>query len=156
LLGVVGWKGRFLPFWRVWGAGNSDTALSNYLLFLHAVARASDARENFEQPRGDSAARPSDANLLPTLQIRDWSTRDYTFFLNTLGVGLCFFSLIAGALQRYFHNYKWVQLAGICMRAIGMGLVFFATGEHATDVNLVMAQVMISLGVSLEFSLRAG
>ena len=80
----------------------------------------------------------------------------HTFFLNTLGVGLCFFSLIAGALQRYFHNYKWVQLAGICMRAIGMGLVFFATGEHATDVNLVMAQVMISLGVSLEFSLRAG
>ncbi|ORY68053.1 major facilitator superfamily domain-containing protein [Leucosporidium creatinivorum] len=80
--------------------------------------------------------------------IRDWSTREYTFFLNTLGVGLCFFSLIAGGLQRYFHNYKWVQLAGICMRAIGMGLVFLATGDNATDVNLVMAQVMISLGGS--------
>lgn len=42
--------------------------------------------------------------------VKDWSTRDYTFFLNTLGVGLCFFGIIAGVIQRVTHRYKYLQV----------------------------------------------
>ncbi|KAI5479989.1 MFS transporter, siderophore-iron transporter [Pseudohyphozyma bogoriensis] len=63
---------------------------------------------------------------------KDWSYRNYTFWGNTLSVGLCFFGLVSGAAQRYTHN--------------GVGLQFYGFGEHATDGVLVAAQIVISIG----------
>lgn len=50
--------------------------------------------------------------------IKDWSTRDYTFYLNAATVAGCVFSLVAGVLQRYTHDYKRVQIAGVAIRAL--------------------------------------
>ncbi|KAJ2956538.1 hypothetical protein NQZ79_g7636 [Umbelopsis isabellina] len=78
--------------------------------------------------------------------IKDWSLRDYTFWTNELGVGLCAFSFVAALLNRYTHQYKYTQLAGIIIRAIGMGLIFWGVGPNATDATLVIATLVVSLG----------
>jgi hypothetical protein len=56
---------------------------------------------------------------------------------------------MAGALQRYFHNYKYIQLTGLCIRVIGMALLFYAAQGHATTAVFVSAQVVSGMGVSL-------
>ncbi len=76
----------------------------------------------------------------------DWTTKEYTYFSQCLGVGLCVFAFPAGFVMAYTHSYKWPQLFGICARIIGMALVFYGTYEHATDVVLVMSQIMIGIG----------
>ena len=48
--------------------------------------------------------------------VKDWDTKSYTMFSNILTVGLCFFGIIAGLLQRYFHRYKVIQLVGLFLR----------------------------------------
>ncbi|KAK4054221.1 hypothetical protein OIV83_001247 [Microbotryomycetes sp. JL201] len=78
--------------------------------------------------------------------IKDWPLREYNWFLNTLGVSLCLFGIVAGVLMRYTHRYKWLQLFGLCVRAIAMGLTFWAVGENATDVALVWSQILIGIG----------
>lgn len=35
-----------------------------------------------------------------------------------LGVGLCFFGLVAGLIQRYTHRYKYLQMSGLAIRAM--------------------------------------
>ena len=113
-------------------------------------------------------------NFCPTDYVirNDWTTKEYTYFSQCLGVGLCVFAFPAGFVmacktQRTSvpatrpssplttplppahadtHSYKWPQLFGICARIIGMALVFYGTYEHATDVVLVMSQIMIGIG----------
>jgi hypothetical protein len=50
--------------------------------------------------------------------VKDWSLRDWTFYTNTLTVGLCVFGLLAGLIQRYTHRYKFLQIFGLCIRAL--------------------------------------
>lgn len=54
---------------------------------------------------------------------------------------------MAGALQRYFHNYKYIQLTGLCIRVIGMALLFYAAQGHTTTAVFVSAQVVAGMGV---------
>jgi hypothetical protein len=58
--------------------------------------------------------------------IKDWSLRDYTFWTNELGVGLCAFSFVAALINRYTHQYKYTQLAGIIIRAMYVSYYFCA------------------------------
>ncbi|KAM0789489.1 hypothetical protein ACM66B_000309 [Microbotryomycetes sp. NB124-2] len=81
-----------------------------------------------------------------TYAIKDWSLQNYTWFLNTLGVSLCLFGVVAGLAMRYTHRYKWIQLFGLCVRAVGAGLTFWAVGDNATDVALVWSQITIGIG----------
>ncbi|KAI5479985.1 hypothetical protein MNV49_002275 [Pseudohyphozyma bogoriensis] len=76
----------------------------------------------------------------------EWSYRNYVFFLNTLGVGLCTFGLLVGLCHRVTHRFKAWQLMGVCIRVIGMALVYYGTGDNASDAVLIMSQVLISLG----------
>lgn len=39
-----------------------------------------------------------------------------------------------------------LQIVGICIRMVGMGLTLWARGEHASDVALVWTQILIALG----------
>ncbi|ORY72385.1 major facilitator superfamily domain-containing protein [Leucosporidium creatinivorum] len=84
--------------------------------------------------------------------IRDWSTRNYTFFVNSANVCGCFFSLVAGLALRYTHRYKASQLGGIAVRLVGMGILYYATGDKATDAALVMAQLLVSGGTACQAS----
>ncbi|KAJ7895517.1 hypothetical protein B0H14DRAFT_3125227 [Mycena olivaceomarginata] len=56
--------------------------------------------------------------------VKDWSLTNYTYFTNTVTVGLCVFGVCAGALQRITHRYKYIQRAGLCITIIWQGLVF--------------------------------
>ncbi|GAA6024044.1 hypothetical protein JCM10207_004501 [Rhodosporidiobolus poonsookiae] len=78
--------------------------------------------------------------------ITDWNLRNYTFFLNTLTVGLCVFGLVAGLIQRYTREYKILQIVGLCIRTAGLGLTFYARGRNATDAALVWTQILIAMG----------
>lgn len=42
--------------------------------------------------------------------------KDYTYIMNILTVGLCFFSVLAGLVQRYTHRFKYLQLSGLAIR----------------------------------------
>ncbi|GAA5921965.1 hypothetical protein JCM6882_005919, partial [Rhodosporidiobolus microsporus] len=78
--------------------------------------------------------------------VKDWSLRDWTFFTNTLTVGLCVFGLLAGLLQRLTHSYKIWQIFGLCVRSVGLGLTLHARGANATDAELVWTQILIAIG----------
>jgi hypothetical protein len=38
--------------------------------------------------------------------VKDWSLENWTYFTNTLTVGLCVFGLLAGLILRATHRYK--------------------------------------------------
>ncbi|PBK61276.1 MFS general substrate transporter [Armillaria solidipes] len=81
-----------------------------------------------------------------TWVIKDWTTREWTYFNKTMTVGLCVFGIVGGLIQRYTHRYKALQFTGLCIRIIGMGLTFYARGDNATDVALVWTQLLIAIG----------
>lgn len=88
---------------RRWRLGESSTNMGN----LPGSGDSSSGPRPLFRARNSARSAISEANVFSTtLQIRDWSTRNYTFYLNCLGVALCFFSIIGGGLQRWFHNYK--------------------------------------------------
>ncbi|KAL1742280.1 hypothetical protein HDZ31DRAFT_75610 [Schizophyllum fasciatum] len=77
----------------------------------------------------------------------DWTLFGYTYYSYTETLTLCFFGIIAGAIQRVTHRYKYLQLSGLCIRAIGQGIQLYAIKNPSTVV-LVMAQVVSCLGGS--------
>ncbi|TFK94589.1 MFS general substrate transporter [Polyporus arcularius HHB13444] len=78
--------------------------------------------------------------------VKDWSFRDYTFFNNTLTVGLCFFGIVAGLLMRITHRYKYIQVTGLCIRSLGLGLRLHTSIKGNPTAELVMTQILISMG----------
>ncbi|WVQ77958.1 hypothetical protein IAT38_000038 [Cryptococcus sp. DSM 104549] len=78
--------------------------------------------------------------------VYDYNDKDYTYILNILTVGLCFFSACCGLIQRYTHRYKYLQISGLGFRIIGMGLNFLAVNGNSSNAVIVASRVMISLG----------
>ncbi|WVQ71398.1 hypothetical protein IAR50_000932 [Cryptococcus sp. DSM 104548] len=78
--------------------------------------------------------------------VTDYDAKQYTYMGNILTVGLCFFAVLAGVIQRYTHRFKYLQLAGLGIRIIGMGLGFMAVNGHLTTAVMVSSRVLISLG----------
>ncbi|WVQ72881.1 hypothetical protein IAR50_002442 [Cryptococcus sp. DSM 104548] len=77
--------------------------------------------------------------------IVDYSDRDYTFFSNTLSVATCSLAVFAGLAMRVTHRFKMIQIIGLCVRCIGMGLAYMATKSPTTAV-LVCCRVLMGLG----------
>lgn len=53
--------------------------------------------------------------------------------------------LIAFAV-RYFGNYKWIVVAGICIKIIGGGLMYRYRNIDSSTAQLVMGQVVFGIG----------
>lgn len=77
-----------------------------------------------------------------TMVVLNLSTQDWVYFSNTLTMGLCFFGVVAGVVFRIFHRYKAFQVAGCCIKIIGMGLAVKATKDGAS-VNILTAAVVL-------------
>ncbi|KAF9055230.1 MFS general substrate transporter [Hymenopellis radicata] len=78
--------------------------------------------------------------------ITDWSFTNYTYYSYTQTLVLCFFGIVAGAIQRYTHRYKFLQLFGLALRCVGLGVQYLAsTGQQSTAV-LVLSLVIPSIG----------
>ncbi|KAH8929000.1 MFS general substrate transporter [Atractiella rhizophila] len=78
--------------------------------------------------------------------VTDWSLKDWTYFTQTLTVGLCVFGLMAGLIIRVTHRFKYLLIIGHCIKTIGMGLTLYARGDNATAVALVWTQILIAIG----------
>lgn len=80
------------------------------------------------------------------LVVKDWTTTEWGYFVNTSTVGLCVFGLLAGVIQRTTHKYKFLQIFGLCVRIIAMGITYWARGANANTSALVFSQILNSLG----------
>lgn len=75
---------------------------------------------------------------------KPWSYQNWVYYGNTLTLALCIFGPIAGLLQRWTHRYKAIQIFGLCMKIIGMGILL--DGHRATDNTAAMVLSMILIG----------
>lgn len=90
-------------------------------------------------------------SLYPTTQSRDvdgyTDTADWNRYTNAETVGLCVFGIMVGALLRLTHRYKGIQITGLCIRIIGMGIVVYtATRVTVSTAAFAVIPVLIALG----------
>ncbi|KAL0569960.1 hypothetical protein V5O48_012001 [Marasmius crinis-equi] len=78
--------------------------------------------------------------------VEDWSVRDWTYFNNTMTICLCIFGVVAGLIFRWTHRYKFLQILGLCVKIIGIGILL--NGKKATQSvgAFAMSQVLIGAG----------
>ncbi|KAF5366833.1 hypothetical protein D9758_006517 [Tetrapyrgos nigripes] len=78
--------------------------------------------------------------------VKDWSVSSWTYFNNTMTLALCVFGIVAGLAFRWTHRYKPLQIIGLCIKIIGIGILL--KGHRATDDTgaLAMSQVLIGMG----------
>ncbi|KAK0387683.1 hypothetical protein NLU13_3928 [Sarocladium strictum] len=77
---------------------------------------------------------------------KPWSYQDWVYYGNTLTLALCIFGPVAGLLQRWTHRYKAIQLVGLALKIIGMGIML---DGHRATINtgaMVMCQTLIGAG----------
>lgn len=78
--------------------------------------------------------------------IKNWSYKNWNYFSNSLGLGLCFFGLIVGIVMRLTHRSKFIQIFGLALQVIAMGITLGARYGKAHDVSLVWSQLLIGIG----------
>lgn len=78
---------------------------------------------------------------------RSRSAIDWNRYTNAETVGLCVFGIIIGALLRLTHRYKGIQILGLCIRIIGMGIVVYTTTRvTVSTAAFAVIPVLIALG----------
>ena len=90
-----------------------------------------------------------------TYIVSNWSLQGWTYFSNTLTLALCSFGVVAGALQRLTHRYKFLQVMGLCIKIIGYGLLISPHGKTATTSTAVLAASSAVTGIGGAFSVVA-
>ncbi|KAK8438506.1 hypothetical protein ACI3LY_004816 [Candidozyma auris] len=78
--------------------------------------------------------------------VRDWDNEHWTYFNNTLTMGLCVFGVVAGILMRLTHRFKIYQYFGVIMAILGSAIML--DGRTASDktVTLVWASLLDGIG----------
>ncbi|KAJ4259588.1 hypothetical protein NW762_007518 [Fusarium torreyae] len=84
-----------------------------------------------------------------TLIAKDWSYQNWVYYGNTLTLALCIAGPLVGLAQRWTHRYRTIQIAGLCIKIIGMGILI--DGRKATDNTgaLVMSMILVGFGGSM-------
>ncbi|KAK1623298.1 major facilitator superfamily domain-containing protein [Colletotrichum phormii] len=80
---------------------------------------------------------------------KPWSSQDWVYY-NTLTLALCIFGMVAGLLQRWTHRYKMLQIFGLCIKIIGIGIMI--DGPRATNSTAPMVISLIMVGAGGAFS----
>ncbi|CAE7200818.1 unnamed protein product [Rhizoctonia solani] len=78
--------------------------------------------------------------------VTGWNTREWVYFNNTMTITLCVFGMVAGLVLRFTGRYKFLQIAGLCIRSLGLGLMVAANGAIAPTAQLVWTQILIGIG----------
>ncbi|UNI17626.1 hypothetical protein JDV02_003956 [Purpureocillium takamizusanense] len=81
---------------------------------------------------------------------KPWSYQDWVYYGNTLTLALCVFGVVAGLIQRWTHRYKALQLLGLALKIVGMGIML--DGRRATVDTAPMVISMILVGCGGAFS----
>ena len=50
--------------------------------------------------------------------VKPWSLVDATYFTETQTVALTFFGIMGGLIMRFTGRYKWMLVAGLCIRLL--------------------------------------
>ncbi|KAK7422838.1 hypothetical protein QQX98_001400 [Neonectria punicea] len=84
-----------------------------------------------------------------TLIAKDWSYQNWVYYGNTLTLALCIAGPLVGLAQRWTHRYRAIQIVGLCVKIIGMGVLI--DGHQATNNTgaLVVSMVLIGFGGSM-------
>lgn len=80
------------------------------------------------------------------LVVKPWSLINVTYFTSTQTVALTVFGILAGLLMRVMHRYKWLLVAGLCIRLLGAGLMIHSRGANASDAEVVWTQILQGFG----------
>ncbi|KAM0811730.1 putative Major facilitator superfamily domain-containing protein [Seiridium cardinale] len=85
--------------------------------------------------------------LLPMLP--DRMHQDWVYYINILVLVLCVARPIVGLLQCWTHRYSSMQIIGLGIKTIGMGILI--DGDMATNyiAALVIAMVLVGFGGSM-------
>ncbi|CUA71763.1 Siderophore iron transporter 3 [Schizosaccharomyces pombe 972h-] [Rhizoctonia solani] len=80
--------------------------------------------------------------------VKDWDTRSWVYFNNSVNVTTSVFNLIGGLILKYTHRYKYLQACGLGIRVIGIGLLIapHTNGAVVSTVQLVWSQILIGIG----------
>lgn len=71
----------------------------------------------------------------------------YLDYNNILTMTLCSCGVVAGIVHRVTHRYKLLQIIGLCIKIVGMGLFVDRRGVH-DYARLVIAQCFVGIGGS--------
>lgn len=77
---------------------------------------------------------------------KPWSIADWTYYNNTLTLSLCVFGLVAGLIQRWTHRYKHLQIVGLVIKIIGIGILLKGKQATLNTVAMVMSPVLVGMG----------
>nr|ODN90426.1 hypothetical protein L203_01534 [Cryptococcus depauperatus CBS 7841] len=84
------------------------------------------------------------SSIITMFVVGDWSDKDYQYWLKILTVGLCFFGVIAGLVQKFTHSdamlvmgSAMISMGGACS-VVGSQVATRASVPHA-DMALAMA-----------------
>uniref|UniRef100_A0A0B7K121 Major facilitator superfamily (MFS) profile domain-containing protein n=1 Tax=Bionectria ochroleuca TaxID=29856 RepID=A0A0B7K121_BIOOC len=77
---------------------------------------------------------------------KPWSQQNWVYYGNTLTLALCIFGIIAGLLQRWTHRYKAIQLVGLCLKIIGMGIMLDGRRATISDAAMIISLILIGAG----------
>ncbi|KAM5345835.1 hypothetical protein ACJ41O_011696 [Fusarium nematophilum] len=84
-----------------------------------------------------------------TLIAKDWSYQNWVYFGNTMTLALCIAGPLVGLAHRWTHRYRTIQIIGLCVKIVGMGILL--SGRQATNSTaaLVMSMILIGFGGSM-------
>lgn len=77
---------------------------------------------------------------------KPWSYQDWVYYGNTLTLSLCVFGVVAGLLQRWTHRYKAIQLFGLVLKIIGIGIMLDGRRATINTAAMVISVIMIGAG----------
>lgn len=75
------------------------------------------------------------------------STSNWGYVVNALSTcALSLFGLLAGLYLRFFHRYKLLQIGGLMIRIVAMGLYLYGRNGNLTTMVVAWSQILNSLG----------
>ncbi|QMW46791.1 hypothetical protein G4B11_010246 [Aspergillus flavus] len=80
---------------------------------------------------------------------KPWSYQNWVYYGNTLTLALCIAGPFVGLLQRWTHRYKAIQIAGLVIKIIGMGIMLDGNMATANTGAMVMAMILVGFGGSM-------
>ncbi|KAH8431890.1 uncharacterized protein LDX57_009540 [Aspergillus melleus] len=78
--------------------------------------------------------------------IKPWDNYNWGNFVAITTVALTMFGILAGLYHRIFHRYKVLQIFGLSLRILALGITYWAVGPHASTGALVMSQILNAMG----------
>ncbi|KIY71323.1 MFS general substrate transporter [Cylindrobasidium torrendii FP15055 ss-10] len=77
---------------------------------------------------------------------KPWSVANWTYYNNTLTLALCIFGVVAGLIQRWTHRYKTLQIFGLCVKIIGIGILLQGGRASLSDGAMIASPILIGMG----------